>query len=195
MTPSLQELEQGKLGPQEVESFLANESIPIVRGRTVTFIYRGMVDEVRLRHWIHGLSSSTPFTRIEGTDLWTNELELPEGSRVEYKLEVSVHGNWRLIQDPLNPHLAHDPFGANSVVHAKGYEIPDWTPADCVANVYLQSWNLSENAMHPAFVTVAQGELHIAAGQSDVAVGARRGFRQGLLSYLLSVKARIELVP
>src|SRR4030095_3590334 len=34
------------------------------------------------------------------------------------------------IEDPLNPLRARDPFGANSVVHARGYEIPEWTKLD-----------------------------------------------------------------
>jgi enterochelin esterase family protein len=54
-------------------------------------------------------------------------MELPEGSRVEYKLEVTDGGRSSWIEDPLNPHRAHDPFGANSVCHAEGYEVPDWT--------------------------------------------------------------------
>ena len=40
----------------------------------------------------------------------------------------------QLIQDPLNPHHALDPFGANSVVHTEGHEVPDWTqPQDTEA--------------------------------------------------------------
>jgi hypothetical protein len=50
-----------------------------------------------------------------GTDLWYLVQEIPVRSRVEYKLEVHVGEEARLIRDPLNPELAHDPFGANSV--------------------------------------------------------------------------------
>jgi enterochelin esterase family protein len=57
-------------------------------------------------------------------------MEVPEGSRVEYKLEVVRHGQHQLIQDPLNEHLANDPFGANSVVHASGYVEPEWAHVD-----------------------------------------------------------------
>jgi enterochelin esterase family protein len=62
--------------------------------------------------------------------LWFHVLDIPEGSRVEYKLEVVRGAERRLIQDPLNPHLAHDPYGANSVVYGAGYERPDWTWPD-----------------------------------------------------------------
>ena len=66
-----------------------------------------MADAVMLRHWVYGLPSSQPFRRIPGTDLWYLILELPRGSRVEYKLEVvrGPHHQW--IEDPLNPLRAH----------------------------------------------------------------------------------------
>ena len=68
--------------------------------------------------------------RVEGTDLWYLTLDLPPGSRVEYKLEIvrGGHGEW--IEDPLNPNRARDPFGANSVVHGEGYEVPEWMRPD-----------------------------------------------------------------
>ncbi len=53
-------------------------------------------------------------------------LELPAGSRVEYKLEVVRGEHHECIDDPLNPRVAHNPMGQNSVVHASGYEMPDW---------------------------------------------------------------------
>ena len=116
--------------PAHVEDFLTERSFPVVEGTTVTFVFQGFVDEVWLRHWIHGLASSQRFVRLEGTDLWTLELELPERSRMEYKLEVVKGAEHRLVRDPLNPHLANDPYGANSVVHGTGYEVPDWTLPD-----------------------------------------------------------------
>ncbi len=39
-------------------------------------------------------------------------------------------GNGEWIQDPLNPNLARDPFGANSVAHGEGYTIPEWIHPD-----------------------------------------------------------------
>ena len=73
------------------------------RAATITFVWRGEADAVHLKHWVFGLTSSQPLARVPGTDLWYLTLELPRGSRVEYKLEVvrSGHGEW--IQDPLNP--------------------------------------------------------------------------------------------
>jgi enterochelin esterase-like enzyme len=57
-------------------------------------------------------------------------MEVPRGSRIEYKLEVDSRGGTRLIRDPLNTHLAHDPYGANSVCFGTGYHTPDWTKRD-----------------------------------------------------------------
>jgi enterochelin esterase family protein len=113
-----------------VVGFLERHEFPLVQGTTVVFAWRGRADEVHLVHWIHGLSSGTPFVRMPGTDVWFLVQELPEGSRVEYKLEIVERGERRLIQDPRNRHLASDPFGANSVVHAAGYEEPDWSQFD-----------------------------------------------------------------
>jgi enterochelin esterase family protein len=118
------------LSQEHVGRFLAAHEFPIVEGPKCTFVFQGDVRAVVLRHWVHGLPTAVPFTRIPGTDLWYHVLELPEGSRVEYKLEVSVGPETRLIQDPLNPRLAHDPFGANSVCHAAGYQVPDWIHED-----------------------------------------------------------------
>lgn len=129
---AIEELEQSRrVEPGQIDAFLADRGVPIVEGRTVTFVYRGPADEVYLQHWIYGLSSnSQPFTHLPGTDLWFLVMDLPEKSRVEYKLGIVHQGRQQLIQDPLNPNLATDPFGANSVVHAAGYELPEWSDED-----------------------------------------------------------------
>ena len=74
--------------PEAIEGFLAAHRFPLVEGSSVTFVYVGQADGVRLRHWIFGLPSSRPLERVEGTDLWYFIEELPPGSRVEYKLEI-----------------------------------------------------------------------------------------------------------
>ncbi len=131
MRLAIQELtERGSIGPADVDGFLRDRRVPIIEGPHVTFLHRGDADAVHLQHWIRGLPSSQPFRRIEGTDLWYLVVDLPEGSRVEYKLEV-VRGDRReLVRDPLNPLEARDPFGANSVCQAEGYRTPDWAVAD-----------------------------------------------------------------
>ncbi len=132
MTPTLvQDIEKhARLGPWALESWLAEKQFPVVEGRTVTFVFRGRVDEVKLRHWIHGLATALPFHNVPGTDLWFLAIDVPEGSRLEYKLEVVMRGEHRLVQDPLNPNLASDPYGVNSVVYGTGYQVPEWSLLD-----------------------------------------------------------------
>jgi len=67
---------------------------------------------------------------VPGTGLWYLVLELPEGSRIEYQLEVVRGGHSERINDPLNPRLAHSPVGSSSVAHARGYVVPEWTQPD-----------------------------------------------------------------
>ena len=86
-----------------------------------------------LVHRIYGLPDHLPLRRLHGTDLWYVVLELPEGSRVEYQLDVACGGQREQINDPLNPHLAHSPVGSSSVCYAHGHEIPDWTRPDADA--------------------------------------------------------------
>lgn len=127
----LELLEQNEsLDKAAIDAFIETNGSPIVEGPTITFLYRGRVDEVRLRHFVYGLPSSQPFRHIRGTDLWYLSMEVPRGSRIEYKLELDVHGVTRLVRDPLNKKLSHDPYGANSVCFATGYHTPDWTKHD-----------------------------------------------------------------
>jgi len=123
-------LADGPPDPLTIDSFLAGRDFPIVEGRHCTFLFRGEADDVRLHHWIYGLETSRPFARIAGTDLWVHTMEIPAGSRVEYKLEVRTGQARRLIEDPLNDKHAHDPFGSNSVCYGAGYVRPEWTLPD-----------------------------------------------------------------
>jgi len=110
-----------------IDAWMAEHSFPIVEGKDATFVWRGEADEVRLRHFIFGLETAQPLTCLAETSLWHLSVEIPRGSRVEYKLEVQRGDRTEWIRDPLNPHLARDPFGANSVLQGAGYEIPAWT--------------------------------------------------------------------
>jgi enterochelin esterase family protein len=103
---------------------------PIVDAGGVTFVYRGDADAVNLRCWIHGLPAAQAFERVGETDVWVLRVELPENSRIEYKLEVVRGDETEWILDPLNPLHAADPFGANSVAQGHGYVRPDWTLPD-----------------------------------------------------------------
>ncbi|GAA1907995.1 alpha/beta hydrolase [Lapillicoccus jejuensis] len=114
-----------------VDRFLARRTVPVVEGRFATFVWRGEADEVMVRHRVVGLPDPLRLKRMPRTDLWWVSIELPEGSRVEYQYET-VRGGHReeYLQDPLNPRVAHGPFGASSVCAATGYVVPDWTRPD-----------------------------------------------------------------
>ncbi len=130
MSHAIALLAAGPRSPQAIRAFLKSRSFPIVEDGQITFVWVGDAHEVRLRHWIFGLTTSQQLARLEGTDLWHLTLPLPAASRVEYKFEIIRDGHNHWIQDPLNPHLARDPFGANSVAHGAGYTVPSWIHRD-----------------------------------------------------------------
>ena len=116
--------------PAVIDRFLARQAVPIVEGARCTFLYRGEADEVRLVHRTVGLPDPIALRRLRGTDLWYVVIELPEGSRFEYQLEVTRGGQRERNNDPLNPLLSHSPVGSSSVCYAHGYEVPEWTRPD-----------------------------------------------------------------
>ena len=131
MTAAIDELiDAGTPTPEAIERFIAENDFPIQEGTASTFCYYGPADRVSLKHWIYGLGTSLPFERVGDSDLWYLTLELPAGSRVEYKLRVTSGPSHPLIRDPLNPARARDPFGANSVCYGLGYEPPEWIAED-----------------------------------------------------------------
>ena len=113
-----------------LDGALAERTFPVVGEDWALFVHRGAADEVKLHHWIHGIPSERPFVRHDGTELWTLEMEVQRNARVEYKLEIAHGGHHQLVRDALNPNLAHDPFGANSVVQGLGYVEPEWANED-----------------------------------------------------------------
>ncbi|MEM9383514.1 MAG: alpha/beta hydrolase-fold protein [Pseudomonadota bacterium] len=121
-------LADGNPSPERLDAFIAEHEWPVSDPLGVTFLFRGRAKAVRLRHFGFGLPHAEPLHAIDGTELWWVRMDLPPGSRVEYKIELEQEeGGTRWILDPLNPRLAEDPFGANSVCQAHGYERPDWS--------------------------------------------------------------------
>jgi enterochelin esterase-like enzyme len=130
---AIHQLEQSRPDRAGVDAWLSGRRFPIVEGSRVTFVYRGEADHVALRHWIYAIETRQPLARIDGTDVWYLLMDVPPRSRVEYKFEVQRGGGSRWVEDPLNPHRARDPFGANSVLQGEGYAVPDWTFHDPLA--------------------------------------------------------------
>jgi enterochelin esterase family protein len=119
--------EPDRAGPL-LQEFTRAHSFPLLADDTATFFFWDgqPADAVYLMHWVFGLESRQAFQRIEGTDAFMLSLALPHGSRIEYKLEVHRGGGHGWVRDPLNPRLALDPFGANSVCPMTGYVDPPW---------------------------------------------------------------------
>jgi enterochelin esterase-like enzyme len=117
---------------EEIDAFVKSNQFPIVDGDTASFFFWDgqPVESVHLLHWVFGLESRQNFIRLGNTDAFYLPLELPLGARVEYKLEVKRGNNAQWMRDPLNPRLAFDPFGSNSVCPMPGYFEPSWTRAD-----------------------------------------------------------------
>jgi enterochelin esterase-like enzyme len=113
-------------GESSIDQLIAKETFPLVEPGTATFLYRGEADAVALRPMIAGFPGPHSFNRVNGHDLWWLMLPLPDGARIEYKLEVLRNHQGEWLNDPLNPLVTHNPFGTNSVCRANGYQVPDW---------------------------------------------------------------------
>jgi enterochelin esterase-like enzyme len=122
--------QQGLVDESKVDDFLAGQEIPIVEGRHCTFLFRGEADEVYLTQRILGLPSRLPMRRVDATTLWYVVLKVPQGSRINYQIEVKRGEHVERFNDPLNPKLSHSPFGAISVCFTFGYITPEWTFSD-----------------------------------------------------------------
>ena len=59
-----------------------------MRIASYTFAYRCEADEVLLVQRITGQTGRLPLHRVDGTDLWSVELEVPSGSRLNYQFEI-----------------------------------------------------------------------------------------------------------
>ena len=99
------------LGGEAVDRFLARHEIPVVEGAWCTFVWRGEADEAWICQRIVGLPDRIPMRRLRGSDLWYLVLELPEGSRVEYQIEIRRGDDHDRFNDPLNPQLSNSPMG------------------------------------------------------------------------------------
>lgn len=122
--------ERRPLDAAAVDRFLSRHEVPIVEGSTCTFVFRGEVDEVWVTQRVVGLPDRIPMRRLRGTDLWWVTIELPEGSRVEYQIEIREGERYERFNDPRSPHQSHSPMGGSSVCFAAGYETPPWSLPD-----------------------------------------------------------------
>ena len=133
--------------PATIDRFVAERSFPLVEPGRVVFLYRGAADAVQLRPMIAGFPGQHPFRRLNGHDLWFLELPLPEGARLEYKLEVQTDHRSDWVNDPLNPLTCSNPFGTNSVCRSHGYRVPDFATVypDTPTGVFTDLWVVSSS--------------------------------------------------
>ena len=129
----IRDLARGAPSSADIDRFLEENEFPLIGRHAVTFVHRAEADAIYLRHWLKGPVSAPPLKRIGGTDLWHVTVPIPQRSRIEYKFDLQRGGTNSWINDPLNPLVAEDPFGANSVCHAHGYETPEWSQPDDAA--------------------------------------------------------------
>ena len=122
--------ERKQVDAPAVDRFLARHQVPIVEGLRCTFLFRGEADDVHLVQRIIGLPDRIPLRRLWGTDLWYVVVELPEGSRVEYQIEIRRGDHHERFNDPLNPKVSHSPVGSSSVCFGAGYATPEWVEPD-----------------------------------------------------------------
>ena len=139
-------LADGPPDPGRLNHFVHRHRFPLVDRHGVTFVYAGQADAVYLRCWVSGLPAAIPLDRHGDSLLWTTHMVLPEGSRIEYKLQVDSGGHSELILDPLNSVQAADPFGANSVCRAYGYERPEWTRTQAERRGRIESFTVHSQA-------------------------------------------------
>ena len=82
-----------------LQRFVDANQFPILEGDAATFFFWDgqPTDGVHLINWVFGLESRLPMQRLENTDAFFLQLELPHSARVEYKLEVERRGRraWR----------------------------------------------------------------------------------------------------
>lgn len=86
------------------------------------FVVRSTAEKVFLAGDMNGWSTSAqPLEKLAGTDLHVLEFEVPDGSRLDYKLVVSGT-EWTL--DPWNPRTMTGGYGPNSELRTPAYVAP-----------------------------------------------------------------------
>lgn len=146
---TLENLHAAAIDPHgTLAKWLISNPCPIVDDHRAHFFYHGRADQVFLQHWVYGLPSRIPLTRLGTSEWWYANLELPLQSRVEYKFVAIIDGHEHWHLDSRNPRMARDPFGGNSVVHMTGYEEPTWSLLDPnVPQGTLESFTLWSQAL------------------------------------------------
>lgn len=119
--------------PAAIDQLLSSNRVPLIEGAACTFLFRGQADAVGVEHGVVGLDQPLPMRRLRRSDLWFVTVELPAGSRVEYRILLRQGDHQGSILDPLNARVASGPASEMSVLEAEGYQTPWWTVHDPAA--------------------------------------------------------------
>ena len=98
---------------------------PFHDGEETVLTFQGDAEAVHLITWMPMFPAPPPFTRV-ADGLWQLRLRLPPTARIEYRLAITLRGRTRQIDDPANPPTAPNPFGANSVLTGRSYQLPSF---------------------------------------------------------------------
>ncbi|MFN2582526.1 MAG: hypothetical protein ABR498_07285 [Candidatus Dormibacteria bacterium] len=93
LPPSLAGLRERGVHQATVDEMLHERRIPLVDGRSCTFIYRGSAEHVAVDHRVVGLPNPLPMQPLHATDIWYVAIDLPPGARIEYRLLVTHDGH------------------------------------------------------------------------------------------------------
>lgn len=96
------------------------ECVPVVRGDTAVFLYRGEATSIRFVGDFNGWNRNGPTaTRLNPLDIWIFEQHFPPDARLDYKI---IRNDTEWLLDPVNPKLQRGGFGDNSVIYMPDYE-------------------------------------------------------------------------
>ena len=144
------------------EFFVRNDSLPVVEGEYVHFVYRGDATDVSIAGSMLDSQAPEALTRIEGTDLFYRTFRLEPASRWEYRYHVDFE-QWKT--DPANPRtvpLVHGEGEASELV-LPGYsaalhlETPD-SPHGRMESLQLTSKTLGYDKKIEVWIPPGYGE-------------------------------------
>ena len=96
---------------------------PFHDGEETILTFRGEAEAVHLLTWMPRFPPPLPFARV-APDIWQVRLRVPGTARIEYRLAITDNGRIHQVNDPLNPPVAANPFGSNSVLVGPDYRLP-----------------------------------------------------------------------